>query len=162
MPERLALTTSRSTASMCMGVNPAPRHNFGACAPPPLAGEAGRGKPRAPAQVAPPPRPPPHAGEGARAHAHGARNESNPSSLLRHDQILPVVDARDLAGADHRRAIELVEHCGAGEAQADVELVAPIDRAIDGLAIEARAPRRPRGVGESGPGAPEPRHLARR
>src|ERR1700688_2805455 len=68
MPERLALTTSRSTASICMG-------------------------------------------EGSRIG----------SGLLRHDQVLPFIDARGLAGVDDGGAVELVENGGPPQRQAHVE-----------------------------------------
>src|ERR1700751_3330657 len=67
MPDRLALTTSRSTESTCMG-----------------------------------------------------------SAFLRHDQVLPFVDPRRLAGIEHGGAIELVEHRRARHDDPHVELLALI------------------------------------
>src|SRR5246127_2596763 len=74
MPDRLALTTSRSTASICMG-------------------------------------------EGA----------GTGSGLLRHDQVLPFIDARGLAAVDDGGAVELIEDRRAAQRQAHVETFALID-----------------------------------
>src|SRR5262249_45275143 len=49
---------------------------------------------------------------------------------LRHDQILPLVHPCHLARADHRGAIELVEHRRPGDVQADVQLLALVHRAF--------------------------------
>src|SRR5690349_2050978 len=71
MPESEALTTSRSTASMCILVR------------------------------------------------------------LRHDQVLPFIHPCHLSGADHRGAIELIEHSRPGDAQVHIELLALVHRAVD-------------------------------
>src|SRR5689334_4500470 len=83
-------------------------------------------------------------------------------ACLRHDQVLPLVHPRDLSGADHRGAVELVEHRRTRDAQADVELLALIDRARDRLSVEPYAPRLALRIGEARIGAREPRHLDRR
>src|SRR5262245_29191278 len=80
MPERLAFTTSRSTASMCI-------------------------------------------------------------AYLRHDQVLVLVNPRGLAFVDYGRAVELIENGRSGQGQADVELLALIDRTVDVLAVHAHATR---------------------
>src|ERR1700730_9432955 len=76
MPDRLALTTSRSTASTgwCAGIG---------------------------------------------------------SVLLRHDQVLPLIDARRVARINACRAIELVEYGRAVEREPHVKPLALIDRAFD-------------------------------
>src|SRR5512138_235588 len=61
------------------------------------------------------------------------------STFLRHNQVLPFVHPGELAGSNHRRAIELFEDRRARKRRADVELAAPVDRAIAVAAIEAHA-----------------------
>src|ERR1700692_2722453 len=87
MPERLALTTSRATASTCMG-------------------------------------------EGSRIG----------SGLLRHDQVLPFIDARGLAGVDDGGAVELVENGGPPQRQGPVEPPPLVER---GFALAAVQPPQP-------------------
>src|SRR5580704_10710509 len=83
MPERLALTTSRSTASTCMG-------------------------------------------SGLRIG----------SGLRCHDQVLPFIHARGLAGVDDGGAVELIEDRRPRQGEAHVEPLALIDRAFDVAAVE--------------------------
>src|ERR1700691_3658209 len=139
MPERLAFITSRSTASMGMAT-------ASAVAPsPPLAGESRRGGSRllSACGFPPPPPPPPRRREGVRAHALWPR-----SFLLRHDQILPLIHPRDLSRADHRRAIELVEHCRTHELQPHVELLALIHWTFDRCPVDPHPPRRALRIGQ--------------
>ena len=49
----------------------------------------------------------------------------------RHDQILPLIHPRGLPRVDHGRAVELVEDRRPLQRQADVELLALIDRTVD-------------------------------
>src|SRR5262245_25023267 len=81
---------------------------------------------------------------------------------LRHDQVLPFVHARGLAGTDHGRAVELVEDCRPRELEADIEALALIDWAVEFLTVEPRAPQLAPGVGEGASGALESRHRDRR
>src|SRR5579872_4728296 len=104
MPERLALTTSRSTASTCWG----DRSRIG-------------------------------------------------SGLLRHDQILPFIHARGLAGVDDGGAIELVENRRPAQRQAHIEPLALVDRAFDLAAVEPRPPGVAQRVGEGRAGRLEAR-----
>src|SRR5215831_1910499 len=84
------------------------------------------------------------------------------SSVLRHDHVLPFVYPADLAGTDHRRAIELREDRRPGEARAHIEPFALIDRAVELRAIEARALRAPPCIRQCRAGACEFRQLDRR
>src|SRR6478672_12024932 len=84
------------------------------------------------------------------------------SSVLRHDQVLPFVYPPDLAGTDHRRAIELREDRRTREARAHIELFALIDRAVKLRAIEARALHAPPCIRQCRAGACEFRQLDRR
>src|SRR5262245_35481799 len=81
---------------------------------------------------------------------------------LRHDQILPFVHPRHVPGADHRGAVELIEHRRAHHAQAHVELLALIDRAGDRLAVEPHLPCLAQRIRQAGADAREARHLDRR
>src|SRR5262245_21057353 len=63
--------------------------------------------------------------------------QARTSSSPRHDQILPFIDARDLAWADDRRAIELVEDRRSAHGESDVEAFALVDWALDCLSVEA-------------------------
>src|SRR5262249_37392810 len=87
---------------------------------------------------------------------------SGPSLVLRHDQVLPFVDPSDLAGTDHRRAVELREDRWSREARAHVELFALIDRAVELRAIEARALHASPCIRQCRAGAREFRQLDRR
>src|ERR1700722_8141918 len=58
-------------------------------------------------------------------------------AILRHNQILPLIDTRGLAGADHRGAVELIEHCRPVQRQTGVELFALVHRARYSLAVKA-------------------------
>src|SRR5215813_12234529 len=88
--------------------------------------------------------------------------DSCTSSPFRHDQILPFIDPCRLPGIDNGGAVELVEDRRSRYGKPDVELLALVDRAIDPLAVEPRAPRFPQRVGERRAGLLEPRHLDRR
>src|SRR6266446_1650528 len=68
-----------------------------------------------------------------------AVDATSPSPVLRHDHVLPFVYPADLAGTDHRRAIELREDRRPREARAHIEPFALVDRAVELRAIEARA-----------------------
>src|SRR5262245_23553139 len=81
---------------------------------------------------------------------------------LHHDQVLPLVHARGLAGTDHGRAVELVEDRRPRELEADIEALALINRAVELLAVEPRTPQLAPGVGECAAGALELRHRDRR
>src|SRR5262245_43951733 len=81
---------------------------------------------------------------------------------LRHDQVLPFIHARGLAGTDHGRAVELVEDRRPRGLEADIEALALINRAVELLAVEPRAPQLAPGVGECAAGALELRHRDRR
>src|SRR5262249_43498097 len=83
------------------------------------------------------------------------------STFLRQDQVLPFVHAGDLAGSDHRRAIELFEDRRARKRRADVELATPVDRAIAVGAVEAHAAAAAAGVLECSGGAHEFRQFDR-
>src|SRR5262249_60202793 len=81
---------------------------------------------------------------------------------LRHDQVLPFVHARGLAGTDQGRAVELVEDRRSRKLKADIETLALINRAVEVLAVEPRVPQLAPGVGERAAGALELRHRDRR
>src|SRR5262249_4838789 len=83
------------------------------------------------------------------------------STFLRHDQVLPFVHPGDLAGSNHRRAIELFEDGRAGKRRADVELAAPVDWAIAVGAVEAHAAAAAPGILECSAGAREFRQFDR-
>src|SRR5215510_10412725 len=89
------------------------------------------------------------------------RRAGTSSSFPHHDQILPFIYACDLAGADHGRAIELIEDGGARDGKPDVEAFALVDRAFDRLAVEAGVAFFPQCVGERRAGWVEARHLNR-
>src|SRR5215468_10948516 len=145
MPERLALTTSRSTASMCVMRATLRRVGKGA-------------RLRAVPTIFVPAR---LAWWARRSTAERQTNSHQAplptlqvrrsSCVLRHDQIFPFIDPRKLAGADHRGAIELVEHRRSGERQAHIEPFALIDRAVDVGAVEAHTPRLPQCIRQRGP-----------
>src|SRR6516225_5077944 len=80
-------------------------------------------------------------------------------AALRHDQVLPLVHARDLAAADHGGAVELLEDRGSRNAQAHVEPLARIDRAIDFAAGKPRPSRAAPRICEAAPGRLEFSHL---
>src|SRR3974390_1745907 len=80
-------------------------------------------------------------------------------TALRHNEVLPLVHARDLAGADHSGAVELLEDGRSRNAQAHVEPLAPLDRAIDCGARNAPAPRAAPRICEAAPARLESRHL---
>src|SRR5581483_3567336 len=82
--------------------------------------------------------------------------------LLRYDQIFPLIDARDLAGADDRGAIELIENGRAADAGADVEFFTLIDGTRHSLAVEAHLPRLAQCVGKLQALRGEFRHADRR
>src|SRR5262245_43078978 len=141
MPERLAFTTSRSTASMCI------RHTSGATHSAVVPAKAGTHTPCAcnvdrlcirskcrwlwvPA----------FAGTTPRVW------RCMTSSFARHDQILPLIHARDLTWADHGRAIELVEDGRPVQRKPDIEVFALIDRAFDCVAVEAGVPFLPQRI----------------
>src|SRR6266446_5819646 len=126
MPERLAFSTSRLTASM--GI-----------ASPFLATASGRTEVR-----------------------HAAVDAPSTSPVLRHDHVLPFVYPADLAGTDHRRAIELREDRRPREARAHIEPFALVDRAVELRAIEARALHAPACIRQCRAGALEFRQLDRR
>src|SRR6266851_4267763 len=126
MPERLAFSTSRLTASM--GI-----------ASPFLATASGRTEVR-----------------------HAAVDAPSTSPVLRHDHVLPFVYPADLAGTDHRRAIELREDRRPREARAHIEPFALIDRAVELRAIKARALHAPPCIRQCRAGACEFRQLDRR
>src|SRR5262245_61146021 len=86
----------------------------------------------------------------------------SPSPVLHHDHVLPFVYPADLAGTDHRRAIELREDRRSREARAHIEPFALIDRAVELRAIEARALRAPPCIRQCRAGACEFRQLDRR
>src|SRR5499427_10890480 len=141
MPERLAFTTSRSTASMCI------RHTSSATYSAVVPAKAGTHTPCACDVDRPCIRSkcrwlwvPAFAGT-TRSVWRGLA-----SLLLRHDQILPLVHACDLARADHSRAIELVENGWSCHGEPDVEAFALVDRALDCLAVEASLSRFPKRV----------------
>src|SRR5271165_5287986 len=60
-------------------------------------------------------------------------------AAFHHDEILPFIHARDLAGADHGGAVELLEDCRPRKRQSDIEPLALIDRASKFAAIEPYA-----------------------
>src|SRR5262245_33113982 len=132
MPERLAFTTSRSTASMCI------RHTSSATYSAVVPAKAGTHTPCAcdvdrlcsrskcrwlwvPAFAGTTP----------------SVRWRPTSSLPRHDQVFPLIHARYLAGADHGRAVELVQDGRSCHSKPDVEAFALIDWALDCLAVEA-------------------------
>src|SRR5207244_3507937 len=80
----------------------------------------------------------------------------------RHDQILPFVDPRRLTGTEHGGAVELIEHRRSGDHETDVELLALVDRTVDGLAVEPHLARLAPRVGERSACALELRQLDRR
>src|SRR6185436_10098213 len=88
-------------------------------------------------------------------------DEGSTSFLLRHDQILPLVDARVLAGVDHGGAIELVKDRGPRHCETDVEFLALVHRALHIGAVETHTPLFAQRVGERGAGAREAWHLHR-
>src|SRR5215831_4275566 len=156
MPERLAFTTSRSTASMCVmratlrraghqRVHARLRRALGArlravptiFAPARLAWWARRSTAE------------------RQTNSHQAPLPTlqvrRSSCVLRHDQVLPFVHACNLVRADHRGAIELVDHRLSGERQAHIEPFALIDRAVNVGAVEAHAPRLPQCIRQRGP-----------
>src|SRR5215208_8120025 len=73
--------------------------------------------------------PSPTRGEGTLWHYHSQRHGVSASRLSRHDQVLPFIDTRSLAGVDHGRAIKLIENRRTLERQSDVELLALVHRA---------------------------------
>src|SRR5258708_1668528 len=81
---------------------------------------------------------------------------------LRHDEVLPFIHARDLAGTDHGGAVELVEDCRSCKAQADIEPLALIDWTVDFPTVEPHAPTLAPSIAEAGPGRLECRHCHRR
>src|SRR5215207_2423060 len=117
MPERDAFTTSRSTASTCMAclqitlpatysVMPALVAGIHVFLGFDKEGVDSRDKPG-------------HDGGGDRSSA---------SLLPCHDQILPFIHTRGLAGVDHGRAVELVENGRALQRQPDIELLTLVHR----------------------------------
>src|SRR5215831_10837953 len=68
------------------------------------------------------------------------------SLCIRHEQVLPCVHASDLAGADQRRAIELIEDRRSRKLGAHVEPLALIDGAVELLSVEAHAPLLAQGI----------------
>src|SRR5579883_886007 len=109
MPDRLALITSRSTASTCRR-------------------------------------------EGLRIG----------STFLCHDQVLPLVDARELPGMNHRGAIKLIEDGRTRNREADINQLALVDRALDVAPVEADQPHLAPGIGERRACRLEARQLDRR
>src|SRR5262245_44999924 len=63
------------------------------------------------------------------------------STFLRHDQTLPFVNPRGLAGTHHGRAIELFEDCRPCKGRSYVELLPLIDGTVEFRAVKARTPR---------------------
>src|SRR5580700_4585039 len=84
------------------------------------------------------------------------------SGLLRHDQVLPFIDARGLAAVDDGGAVELIQNRGPGQRKAHIEPLALIDRAYDVAAVEACLPGGALRVGERRSGRLEARQLDRR
>src|SRR5262245_7701041 len=84
------------------------------------------------------------------------------SYLLRHDQILPFIHARDLAWADYGRAIELVEDGRSLNGEPHIEAFALIDRARDRLAVKAGVALFPKRILKRCTSRLEPRHRDRR
>src|SRR5262249_40210188 len=157
MPERLAFSTSRSTASMCI------RHTSGATYSAVVPAKAGTHTPCA-CDV-----------DRPRIRSQGgclwvpAFAGTTPSvwrclaSLVsRRHQILPFTHACDLARADHGRAVELVEDGWSWHDEPDVEALALIDRALDCLAVEAGVPPFSQGILERCAVRLEARQLDRR
>src|SRR5690242_14499044 len=62
------------------------------------------------------------------------------SSGLRDDDILPLIDARDLARADEGRAVELFQNRGPVKRRADINAFAPIYRAFHFDCAKAQMP----------------------
>src|SRR5262249_8097878 len=86
----------------------------------------------------------------------------SPSPVLRHDQVLPFVYPPDLAGTDHRRAIELREDRPPRGARAHIDVAAQITGPADPRLIETRALHAPPCVRQCRAGACEFRQLDRR
>src|SRR5262249_49831228 len=63
------------------------------------------------------------------------------SAFLRHDQALPFVHPRGLAGTHDGRAIELLEDRRPCKGRSYVELLSLIDGTVEFRAVKARAPR---------------------
>src|SRR3954453_3618580 len=59
---------------------------------------------------------------------------------LPHDDVLPLVHARDLARTDERGAVELIEDRGPGKRQADVETLARIDATVHFIVLKPHPP----------------------
>src|SRR5581483_11121868 len=152
MPERLAFTTSRSTASTCISgllsgrlrLSPIP-----SC-PAPCRASTSFFASTSKTWMA------------GTSPAMTRWRDFGFSFVLRHDQVFPFVDPRGLPRTYYRRAIELVEHGGTGESQAHVELLTLIDRAVDRLAVETHLACLAQCVFQSGPLALELRHFHRR
>src|SRR5262245_11554026 len=156
MPERLAFTTSRSTASMCI------RHTSGATYSAVVPAKAATQTPCACDVVRLCIRSkcgwlwvPALAGTTRRVRRCLA------SFLPRHDQVLPFIHVRDLARAYYGGAIKLVENSGSLNGEPDIEAVALIDRAFDRFAFEAGMSPFPQGVLERCAGWRETRHRNR-
>src|SRR5256885_2104685 len=98
----------------------------------------------------------------SRSMASTSTPEKRPPStltLLRHDEVLPRVDARNLARIDHGRAVELVEDRRTGEVKPGVDTLALVHRTVETGAVETYLSRLPQRVFEPRAGACELRHL---
>src|SRR4051794_2845643 len=152
MPESEAFTTSRSTASMC--INKTPLSSLRRRGPIRRVLSAGARWSKTFAQL--------WLWVPACARTTASMTRFRASLVPRHDQILPLIHPRGLAGVDHRRAVELVENGGATQRQADVEFFALVDRAIDILAVHTHAAGLAQRVLEGRTGRLELRHRNRR
>src|SRR5579862_7751654 len=88
------------------------------------------------------------------------RNDA--SLLLRHEQVLPLVDTGDLAGADDGGAVELIEDGRSVQGQADIEFFALIHRTGYRRAVETHLPCFDQGIGKRAAFRRELRHGNRR